>query len=424
MKIGIRKEDKGKWEKRAPLAPFHVSGLLENGIEVLVQRSEVRVFKDEEYAAAGATLVDSVDDCDIILGVKEIPIEKFRPEKTYIFFSHTIKGQTHNMPSLKKLMDLGCNLLDYERIVDKEGKRLVFFGPFAGKAGMIDGLWGLGQKWNLTGLKTPFAEIKQTVHYHDFKDVKQSFAKIAAEISEHGFPPETGPVVIGFAGYGNVSLGAQEVIDFLPVTPIGPAELLKDDFYKDYNPKTIYKVVFTLSDMYHYPDGSAFDKFTFFKRPEDFKSDFQNYWRRLTMLVNAIYWSEKADRIIRRKDLSEDTGRLSFIADISCDIEGGVEVTTKATTIDKPFLTYLPKEDTVIDGISAAGVPVLAVDNLPCELSRDATIYFGNSLFPLLKKIPGRNPDDFSQWPEEFKPSVILEKGKLTPKYEYLKNFI
>ena len=191
MNIGIRKENKGKWEKRAPLAPVHVSFLISQDINVIVEKSQVRAYPDIEYENAGAQISDDLNDADIILGVKEVPLDKLLPNKHYMFFSHVIKGQSHNMPMLRKMMDLNITLLDYERIVSPDGRRLVFFGPFAGNAGMIDALWGLGLKWKKKGYNTPLLEVKQTHHYYDLADAKKQLKTVGKQIEETGFPEDT-----------------------------------------------------------------------------------------------------------------------------------------------------------------------------------------------------------------------------------------
>lgn len=422
--IGIRKEDKGKWEKRAPFAPVHVAQLTKSGFKIIVERSSNRAFTDGEYEKAGAVLQDDIEEADLIFGVKEVPIDKFIGNKTYFFFSHTIKGQTHNMPSLKKMMEKNITLVDYERIVNSEGRRLVFFGPFAGNAGMIDSLWGIGKKWLMAGYTNPFLEVKQTHNYYNLEEAKEALRKIGNKIKSNGFHPDLSPVVIGFSGYGNVSLGAQDILDQLPVTTIGVNELFDGIAEKEKNPHTIYKVVFTLSDLYQFRNGDEFDKFVFFKSPELFESKFQNYSPSLTMLVNAIYWSEKADRILKKSDLQNKRGKLDFVADISCDINGGIEITSEPTTPEYPFLNFNTVSGRISRGLSADGVSVLAVDNLPCELSLDATNFFGDELTPIIQSAGSSNFDDIGKWPKEIQNAVILNKGKLTEKYQYLTNHL
>ena len=237
--LGIRREDKNKWEARVPLIPEHVKKFKEeHGIETIIQPSKIRTYSDDEYVKAGAIVKEDVSPCPIVFAVKEIPIDFFESGKTYVFFSHTIKGQEYNMPMLKKMMDLGCNLIDYERIVDERGFRLVFFGRFAGLAGMIDTLWSFGQRLKSQNIDTPFNEIKQTIHYKDLTDAKEHLKEVGEKIKEKGILRSLVPFVVGFAGYGHVSKGAQEILDIFPVKEISPKEI--KDIYDTPSDRCIY----------------------------------------------------------------------------------------------------------------------------------------------------------------------------------------
>ena len=186
--IGIRREDKSEWEGRVPLVPDHLKRLIdEEGLNFCVQTSPIRAFSDEQYRAAGATLATDLRDCPIILGIKEIPVDRFEPRKTYVFFSHTIKGQSHNMPMLRRLLDLGNQLIDYEKIVDG-GKRVVFFGRYAGLAGMIDSLWALGRRLEWEGIPNPFRSIDQAHRYESLNEAMEAVRK-AGEAITAGRPP-------------------------------------------------------------------------------------------------------------------------------------------------------------------------------------------------------------------------------------------
>lgn len=430
FKIGIRREDKNEWEKRAPIIPEHVKELKEKyGIELIVQPSSIRAFSDNDYKKAGADLREDVNQADVIFGIKEMPSDFFKPGKTYIFFAHVIKGQKHNMPMLKKMMELGCNLIDYERIVDEHGKRLVFFGRYAGIAGMVDTLWIFGQKLKLKGIETPFSKVKQTVNYEGIDDIKKEINKIGEEIKNKGLPEEIAPVVVGFAGYGNVSRGAQEIIDILPVKEINPNEL--KHINENYSRKLIYKVVFKEEHMVErIEDPSKFDLQHYYKNPHEYRSIFEKYLPYLSILMNCIYWDQRYPRLVTidymKKNYNEDF-KLQVIGDISVDIEGAIEFTKKATTPGNPVFTYNPKTDEIMDGLSLDGIPVLAVDNLPCELAKESSKYFSETL---LKFIPAIAKADFSvefddlDLPPEIKKAVILYHGKLTPDYSYISKYL
>ena len=246
--IGIRREDKSKWERRVPITPKHVQELKEkHSIETIIQPSVIRVFQDDAYIDAGAKVQEDVSECPIVFAVKEIPIPFFKDDTTYVFFSHTIKGQVYNMPMLKKMMELGCNLIDYEKITDERGRRLVFFGKFAGLSGMIDTLWAYGQRMKWKKINNPFSEIKQTIYYNGLSEIREHLKKIGDKIKHEGLPESLSPFIVGFAGYGNVSSGAQEILDILPVKEIRPKQL--EAIHENFSNKILYKVIFKEEDM-------------------------------------------------------------------------------------------------------------------------------------------------------------------------------
>ncbi len=216
MQIGIRREDKNEWEARVPLIPNDVKKLVSNGIEVFLQPSPIRIFSDQEYIEVGATVSENLSSCSVILAVKEIPINFIEKGKTYVFFSHTIKGQDYNMPLLQRMINDKTQLIDYECIINEKGQRLIFFGRHAGLAGMIDSLWALGKRVESEGVQNPFSKIKKTFEYRGLENAKRHIAKIAGEVAKNGIPKERCPLVCGFSGYGNVSQGAQEIFDIFP----------------------------------------------------------------------------------------------------------------------------------------------------------------------------------------------------------------
>lgn len=426
-RVGIRREDKNIWERRTPIIPQHIKELKEKGIEFFIQPSKIRVFKDREYADAGAIIQDSLNQCPVIFAIKEIPLDFFKKNKTYVFFSHTVKGQKHNMPMLKKIMDLKSQLIDYEKIVDEKNRRLIFFGRYAGLAGMIDTLWALGQRLNEAGIENPFAEIKQTYTYSSLGEAKKSIKKISEDIKKKGLPESITPLIFGIAGYGNVSKGAQEIIDILPVKEITPDEVvsLQD---KDYSRNHVYKVVFKEEDIVE-PVSGEFELQDYYRHPEKYRSKFDKYLRDLTILVNAIYWDKPYPRLVTKKYLKENYGKihLMVIGDIGCDINGAIECNVKITEPDNPVFVYEPLTDKTTDGFKGKGVVVLAVDNLPCELPKESSEDFSSAL---KKFIPEIAKTDFSvnfddcNLPPEIKNAVIVYHGKLTPCYSYLEKYL
>ena len=426
--IGIRREDKSKWEARVPLIPDNLRQLLHDNIAAQVQSSPLRVFRDEQYRTIGVPVVDDLHACPIIMGVKEIPSKYFEPGKTYVFFSHTIKGQPANMPMLRRLLELGCTLIDYERIVDERGRRLVFFGRFAGLAGMIDAFWALGQRLKLEGVANPFTQVRRAYEYGHLEQAKQELARLGEQIRRDGLPPALQPLVCGFAGYGNVAQGAQEIYDLLPVREVRPNELagLKPAA------RECYKVVFREEDMVALTAGGATGPFQlqdYYDHPEKYRANFFPYVPYLTLLVNCIYWEAKYPRLITCAQLRElyagGPPRLRVIGDISCDLNGSIECTVQATEPGEPVYVYNPKTGQVRMGLEGEGPVILAVDILPCELPVDASTYFGQQLMPL---IPALARADFSRslaesgLPPALQRATIVYKGKLTEAYRYLES--
>lgn len=428
--LGIRREDKNKWERRVPITPEHVKKLKEEyNIKTIVQSSKIRIYSDREYEKTGAIVKENMSNCPIIFAVKEIPEDFFQPKKTYVFFSHTIKGQKYNMPMLKKMMDMGCNLIDYEKISDEYGRRLVFFGRYAGIAGMIDTLWSFGKRMENQNIYTPFNDIKRTIDYENLSDIKNHFEIIGKKIKIEGFTDKLSPIVIGFAGYGNVSRGAQEIIDLLPVVEIAPDEL--ELIFKKPSKYCIYKVVFKEKDMVSNLSSNVdFDLQDYYDHPEKYESVFEKFVPYLTILMNCIYWNPKYPRLITKKYLKKsfnDNFKLNVVGDISIDINGAIEFTEKVTNPDNPCFVYDPFQDSIVDGIKGRGVVVMGIDNLPCELPRESSQSFSNSLIDFIPKIVRA---DFTMSFENFdidpiiKKAVILYHGKLTPGFKYIDKYL
>ena len=430
--IGIRREDKNSWEKRVPLVPADIAELLEkNGIEVIIQPSKIRVFSDEQYQEAGAEINESLKSAEIIFAVKEIPSQLIESEKTYLFFSHTIKGQPHNMDMLKRLMQLKCNLIDYELIVDKMKNRLVAFGRYAGIAGLIETLYAYSRKMKLKGYVTPFEEIKQAYQYESLREVKAHIKLIGRKIVQHGFPKELSPLTVGFLGYGNVSKGAQEIFELLPVQTIKPNHLKQFIAENGSNHHSLFKIIFKEEDLVR-PLKGTFNLRDYYNHPEKFESVFFKYLTSLKIIINGLYWTEKYPRFVTRENLQKNepalrNSGLQLIGDISCDISGSIEITKEATMPDNACYTYHIKKDTFSDGIESSGITIMAIDNLPCEFSHDASCSFSKKLKHFVSDISRADfEQDFDdiKLPEEIKGAMILHKGCLTKKYEYLSQVV
>ena len=429
--IGIRREDKNEWERRVPLVPDDVRWLKEkHGIRTIIQPSAIRTFRDDEFRAAGAEVSEDLSRAGAVFAVKEIPVDLFQENKTYVFFSHTIKGQAHNMPMLKVMMERRCNLIDYERVLNEENQRLIFFGRYAGLAGMLDTLHGYGMKQQARGVANPFARIRQAYQYASLEEAKADVEAIGTEIDERGFPAELCPLVVGFAGYGNVSRGAQEIFDLLPHKILSAEVLLEmiENFSSDN--LNLVKVVFSEDDMVR-PLQGAFELQDYYSHPEKYEGKFESYLPLLSILVNCIYWTEKYPRLVTKEYLKnrtilESAPRPQVIGDISCDIDGSIEITHKATKPDNAYYTYFADQDRFQDGVQPLGVTVMAVDNLPCEFPRESSMEFSRVLRDFVPAIAaadfGRATEGLGL-PYPVQKALILHRGALAPEYQYMKDF-
>ncbi len=429
--IGIRHEDKYLMERRAAITPAHVKKLVELGLNVVVEHSDKRIFSDDEYRISGAKVAVNLHEADVIIGVKEIPVHHFEPGKTYLFFSHVVKGQPYNMPMLKAMMEKGCNLIDYEKIENEEGKRLIFFGRFAGLAGAINSLWSFGQRLKAKGIDSPFAALKQTHHYHSLAEARADVSRCGLDIARYGLPQTLAPMVIGITGDGNVAKGAQEILNLLPGIELSPAQLLETN-PADLPRNVVVKVVFREHDLSKPKDILVpFDLQHYYRNPHLYENDFEQYVPNLSLLLNCMYWDARYPRIVTKDFLEklfrQGEQKLQVIGDITCDPDGSVECTHKGTPIDDPVFVYNPFTYNYSMGFEGDGLLVMAVDILPSELPREASVSFGDALLPY---IPAVARTDFSQplealnLPSAIRKALILHRGRLTPEYTYIEEHI
>ncbi|MBT4089185.1 MAG: hypothetical protein HOE30_11895 [Deltaproteobacteria bacterium] len=430
--IGIRREDKNEWERRVPLIPADVLELKEKyGITSIVQPSDIRIFTNEEYENAQARVDENLSDADVVFAVKEIPTQLLAKEKTYVFFSHTIKGQPYNMKMLKRLMELKCNLIDYERMSDNHNARLITFSLYAGIAGMIETLHAFSQKIKLQNYNSPFDTLKQAYQYNSEAQAKEEIKKMGWEISKNGIPKGLHPLTIGLSGYGNVSKGAQSILDLLPIKSITPAQLREGLNPDEMDNHFLYKTVFKEQDMVT-PIEGVFGLQDYYDHPEKYKSIFNDYLPELKILLNCVYWTEQYPRIITRKNLEnlaakENNRGLQVIGDISCDINGSIEITRESTMPDNACYTYFAEKDDFENGIQKSGCTVMAIDNLPCEFPKEASSSFSLELKGFVENIVSadfkKGFQDLSLV-DEIKKALILQNGSLTPDYRYIADFL
>lgn len=419
-RVGIRAEDKNVWERRVPLVPDDVADLVAMGIPVQVQSSHTRVFPDSDFAAVGAQVVDRLDS-PVVVAVKEVPVDQISPNTAYLFFSHTIKGQAHNMALLERVLQVRATLVDYEPVVDANGRRLIAFGRYAGLAGMIDALWAYGQRLAALGHANPLAELHPAHQYADLDDALRAVRAVGPLLAQR---PAGSPVVIGVTGGGNVAQGVLEVLDQLPVTELSPEQLATTPPW-ELPADRVLLVRFAEQHTVAPADGSDFDLARYRVEPAAYRSVFAPHLAHLTILVNAIAWDHRAPRLVSRADLAAlgPDPQLVLLADLSCDIDGGIEATVRATDPDDPVFVYDPATGQAPTGFSGPGFAVLAVDNLPCELPRAASVGFSSALRPFvadLARADYSRPFTELDLPDALKGAVIAHHGELTSRYSYL----
>lgn len=427
--IGIRREDKNEWERRVPLIPADILKLrTARGVDFVIQPSNIRVIREEEYASAGARVSDDLSAAQMILALKEIPVSTIAPGKVYVFFAHVAKGQQRNMPMLRRFLEQGCSLVAYEKIANEQNRRLIFFGRHAGYAGMIETLWCLGQRLAWQGIHTPLAQVGHAFAYSDFDSAHAHLSDLGKQILRMGLPRPLRPLVIGFAGYGNASRGAQEVLRCLNAREI-PVAALPAEAGARVGWAEILKVVFREADTVKpVQPGKTFDLEDYHRNPGGYVSRFEEHLPYLDVLINAVYWEERYPRLVtcdwvKRNFAPGSHPRLKVIGDISCDIRGSIEPTLKAMKPDQPCFVYDPVTEAAQDGVAGNGPAIMAVDNLPCEFPRESSEYFSAILREVIGNLVAADwGADFERLdlPEHLKRAVIVHKGELTPAYRYL----
>lgn len=396
IKIGILKEGKTPPDKRVAFTPQQCKAVMEQhaDVEVIVQASNIRCFKDEEYTACGIKIQDNVDECDILIGVKEVPKELLIPNKKYLFFSHTIKKQPHNKLLLKAILDKKIQLIDYECLTDNELNRIIGFGHYAGIVGTYNGLMGYGMKYNLFDLKPA----------HLCRDRKE----MMIELQKATLPN----IKIIVTGNGRVANGAIELLGAMRIRRITPYEFIK----YSYREPTYVQLH---SNNYNEPkDGSGWSSSIFYKNPENYRSTFGKFSKSCDLLIHCSYWNPSAPLLFTKDEMKLPDFHISVIADVTCDIDGSIPSTSKASTIEDKFYGYNPLTESLADPFNKSTITVMAVDNLPCELPRDASEDFGKELME--KVIPALIYEDADKIIAR---ASITINGKLTERFEYLSDY-
>lgn len=398
MKIGLIKEGKIPADKRVSFTPAQLASLAEiyaGQLSFFVESSQIRCFTDLEYQEAGIEVVEDISFCDLLMGIKEVPVDQLIANKTYLFFSHTIKKQAHNRNLLQAILEKNITLMDYELLKDQRGNRTVAFGRWAGIVGAYNGLWTYGQKSGLFDLKRAF-------DCFDREEVKRELLKV-----------QLPPIKIVVTGTGRVAKGVMEVLD-----EVGIRSVPQKDFLLQYFDEPVYTVLST-SDYNRRKTDGGFDKEEFYSTPDKYESHFLKYTEVSDILIAAAFWDHRSPKLFQLEDISSEEFSLSVIADITCDIGGSIPTTVRVSTITDPVFDI--DRDTYSE-LPAFGkqnsISVMAIDNLPTELPRDASEEFGTQLT------------------EHFIPELILEKSKilekatitkdgdLTIEFIYLKDYV
>ena len=397
MKFGILKERKSPPDRRVIFSPNELTLLKQNyqSLSATVERSDIRIFEDAEYQKLGIEMTDDVSDCDILFGVKEVPVENLIPNKSYFFFSHTIKKQPYNRKLLQAILEKNIDLYDYETIVDSENRRLIGFGRYAGIVGAYNGIKAFGIKFEL--FKLPKAE---------------TLAGKEALIS-HLKRVVLPPLKFVITGTGKVGNGAKEVLDAIKI---------KEVSVENYLTKNYTQAVYTQIDVLEYnkrKDGQVLDFTDFYQNPTEYVSDFERFTKVSDIYLTGHFYGNDAPVILTREMLKANDCKIKVVADISCDVNGPIACTLRSSTIAEPLYGYLPDENKEVDVFHPAAIVVMAVDNLPCELPKDASEGFGEMF--LEHVIPAFFNDDKDGILSRAK---VTEKGKLTPRFSYLQDYV
>lgn len=397
MKFGIIKERKNPPDRRVVFSPEKLQEFKEKYPEAIikVESSDIRVFSDEAYKSAGLEVTENMSDCDVLFGVKEVPIDALIPNKKYFFFSHTIKKQPYNRKLLKAILAKNIELFDHETIVKENGMRLIGFGRYAGIVGTYNGFRAIGLKNQTFNL--PKAESL---------DGQQ---ELILELNKINLPN----LKILLTGNGKVAYGAKEMLDAMQI---------KEVSVNDYITKTFNEPVYCLADVLDYnkrTDGKVIDNFDFYDHPEKYESDFMRFSKVTDFFIAGHFYGNGAPYLFTREDAKSVDFNIKFVADISCDVDGPVASTLKASTIADPVYGYNPQTESEVDFKDKNAIVVMAVDNLPCELPKDASEGFGEMF--LENVIPAFFNNDKDGVLQRAK---MTENGKLTERFSYLQDYL
>ena len=395
--IGIIREGKVPPDARTPLTPSQCAQINKHPeISVAVEASDGRCFKDDEYREAGVEVVQDVSGCDVLMGVKEVPVEQLIPNKTYFFFSHTIKKQPYNRDLLREIIRQGIRLVDYEVLTDDLNRRLIAFGRFAGMVGAHNAIWAYGKR-------TGSIELPRMVDCHDYNSIKSIYQRTV-------FP--TCKVVL--TGTGRVANGAAEVLNDMGFTRVDHRS-----FITQHASVPTYTQL-GVTEYARKTDGSAFEEQEYFDHPERFIIDFRSFANAADIMINGIYWDPKAPAFFSLDEMAAANFNIGVIADVTCDIapESSIPSTLRAATIASPVFDFDPETHSEAEPFQKSMVTMMTVDNLPNELPRDASESFGQQFISnILSELSKEQSDILDR-------ATIAVDGGLGPNFAYLEDYV
>jgi len=397
MKFGILTERKTPPDRRVVFTPEELVCLKIKypEVELVVESSSIRVFTDEQYLSQGINVSSDVSDCDVLFGVKEVPVDALIPNKKYFFFSHTIKKQPYNRKLLQAILEKNIELYDHETIVDEKNTRLIGFGRYAGIVGAYNGIRAFGIKYDLFTLAK--AET--------LKNQEELIVRLKRQILPN--------IKIVLTGHGKVGMGAKEMLDGMKIKQVAASDFLTKNYTQP---------VYTQIDVLDYNkrlDGKPSSKADFYANPSEYCSDFERFTKVADVFMAGHFHGNGAPDSLTREMLNAPDNKIQVVADISCDVDGPIACTLKASTIADPFFGYLPSEHKEVSYTHPASIMVMSIDNLPCELPKDASEGFGEMFMKHV--IPAFFNDDKDGILQRAK---MTEKGKLTPRFAYLQDYV
>jgi saccharopine dehydrogenase (NAD+, L-lysine-forming) len=397
VKIGLIRERKTPPDKRVPFTPQQVVEIRQRfpHVTVVCESSKIRCYADSEYEQLGTPTQPDLADCDILMGIKEVPPAEILAGKTYVFFSHTIKKQPHNQRLIAACLEKGVTLIDYEAMKDYQGNRLVAFGRYAGLVGAYNGLLTYGLRHKLFSLRRAF-------ECFDVNDLKLEVRKIKLP-----------PIKIALTGSGRVGKGAMETLDTAGIRKVSPSDFLHRTFSEP-----VYAQLGS-ADYHFRKDGGMFNREEFHQYPDRYESSFREFTRVTDLLLAGAFWNPRAPVLFSRDEMMAADFRITVIADITCDVDGSIPSTKKASTIIDPVYDYDPATDSLQPPLSSEQhVSVMAIDNLPCELPRSASEEFGHDLIDrILKPLLTADTEHIIER------ATITKAGALTRHFEYLRDY-